>query len=469
VDCVHQRKPVIHNDYASLPHHKGMPEGHAVVIRQLVVPVMQGEKVMAILGVGNKPGDYTPADVEVISQLAGLAWQIAVHKRAEEEIRKLNTELEQRVRERTAELEAANRALRTSEQEFRSLAESMPQIVWATRADGWNIYFNQRWMDYTGLTLEESYGEGWITPFHPDDKQRAWDAWQRATKNRDSYDLECRLRRADGVYYWWLIRGLPQVNADGKILKWFGTCTDIEDIKETEKETRRLNDQLAAANKELEAFSYSISHDLRTPLRSIDGFSQALMDDYQDKLDDTAKSYLARVRKATQNMGCLIDDVLKLSRLTRSELHHESVDLSTMVRAISDTLQQNNPDRTADVIIREGVFVNGDPGLLKIALENLMNNSWKFSSKEARPQVEFGTTVKEGKTVYFIRDNGVGFDMAYVDKLFGAFQRLHTSFEFPGTGIGLATIQRVINRHGGQVWAEAVVGKGATFYFTLPG
>jgi signal transduction histidine kinase len=238
---------------------------------------------------------------------------------------------------------------------------------------------------------------------------------------------------------------------------------------ELEQRVRDRTAQLEAANKELEAFSYSVSHDLRAPLRSIDGFSQALLEDYQDKLDDTAKSYLDRVRKATQYMGRLIDDMLKLSRVTRSEFHPESVDMSTMVREISEKLQQNDPVRTVDVIIREGVFVNGDSNLLKIALENLVNNAWKFTSKEARPQFEFGTTVKEGKTACFIRDNGVGFDMTYVNKLFGAFQRLHTSLEFPGTGIGLATVQQIINRHGGQVWAEAEVGKGATFYFTLPG
>jgi PAS domain S-box-containing protein len=244
---------------------------------------------------------------------------------------------------------------------------------------------------------------------------------------------------------------------------------DITEKKKLEREVMKERDVAESSNKELEAFSYSVSHDLRAPLRSIDGFSQALLEDYQDKLDDTGKNYLDRVRKATQHMGSLIDDMLKLSRLTRSEFHHESVDLSTIVREISEKLQQDNPDKTVDVIIREGVIVNGDPSLLKIVLENLVNNAWKFTSKEAQPQVEFGTTVKEDKTACFIRDNGVGFDMAYVNKLFGAFQRLHTSLEFPGTGIGLATVRRVINRHGGQVWVEAEVGKGATFYFTLPG
>ncbi len=167
-------------------------------------------------------------------------------------------------------------------------------------------------------------------------------------------------------------------------------------------------------------------------------------------------------------MGHLINDMLKLSQVTRSEFKHESVDVSTIIRNITEKMQQNSPESTVDVIIREGVFVNGDPSLLHAALENLLDNAWKFTSRAAQPQVEFGTTVIEGGTACFIRDNGVGFDMAYIDKLFGAFQRLHTSSEFPGTGIGLATVQRIMNRHGGRVWAEAEVGKGATFYFTIP-
>jgi PAS domain S-box-containing protein len=237
---------------------------------------------------------------------------------------------------------------------------------------------------------------------------------------------------------------------------------------ELEQRVNERTAQLEVVNKELEAFSYSVSHDLRAPLRSIDGFSQILLDEYQAVLDDTAKSYLDRVRKATQHMGRLIEDILALSRAVRSEIHHESVDLSTIAKTVYDNLQQNNPDRTVDVIIRGGVIVNGDPSFLQIALENLLGNAWKFTGRKTQPQVEFGTIVKEGKTTCFVRDNGEGFDMAHAGKLFGAFQRLHTASEFPGTGIGLATVQRIINRHGGQVWAEAEVGKGATFFFTLP-
>jgi PAS domain S-box-containing protein len=245
-----------------------------------------------------------------------------------------------------------------------------------------------------------------------------------------------------------------------------------EDIKilnaELERRVIERTAQLEASNRELEAFSYSVSHDLRAPLRSIDGFSQVLLDEYQEKLDDTGKGYLDRVRKATQKMGYLIDDLLKLSGVTRSEFNSESVDLSEMIRTIAEARRKNHPDRDADVTVQEGITVQGDRYLLKLAMENLIDNAWKFTGKGAHPRVEFGTTVRDGETACFIRDNGAGFDMAYVDKLFGAFQRLHTFQEFPGTGIGLATVKRIIARHGGHIWAEGEVGRGAAFYFTLP-
>jgi len=227
--------------------------------------------------------------------------------------------------------------------------------------------------------------------------------------------------------------------------------------------------QLEATNKELETFSYSVSHDLRAPLRSIDGFSQILLEKYQDKpLDDKGKTYLEKVCKATQRMSLLIDDILKLSRITKVEFKRRNVNMSGMTRAIAEEYQKDNPDRVVDVIVQEGIMVQGDSYLMQIAMENLMNNAWKFTGKEAHPRIEFGTTVSYGKNACFIRDNGAGFDMAYANKLFGAFQRLHTTDEFPGTGIGLATVQRIIHRHGGQVWAEGEKGKGAVFYFTLP-
>lgn len=253
----------------------------------------------------------------------------------------------------------------------------------------------------------------------------------------------------------------------------------ITQLKNATAEIYKLNDeleqrviertaQLEAANHELEAFAYSVSHDLRAPLRSVDGFTQALLEDYHEKLDETGKEYINRVRNATQHMGLLIDDMLKLSRVTRTEFRHESINLSAMVKEIVEASRQMNPDRIVDVTIKKGIIVRGDPYLMRIALQNLIDNAWKFTGKEVHPKIEFGSTVKEKETTCFIRDNGVGFDMAYVDKLFGPFQRLHTTQEFSGTGIGLATVQRIINRHGGHVRAEGEIGKGAVFYFTLP-
>jgi light-regulated signal transduction histidine kinase (bacteriophytochrome) len=229
----------------------------------------------------------------------------------------------------------------------------------------------------------------------------------------------------------------------------------------------RARKELEQAYKELEAFSYSVSHDLRAPLRSIDGFSQALLEDYADKLDAQGKDFLRRVRAASQHMAQLIDDLLKLSRITRTEMRYEQVDLTAIARKISAELKEMEPDRSVDFIIGEGITAYGDASLLRVVLVNLLNNAWKFTEKHPHATIEFGTRQEEGQRIYFVRDDGAGFDMAYVNKLFAPFQRLHVSTEFEGTGIGLATIQRIIHRHGGSVWAEGKVEKGATFSFTL--
>jgi light-regulated signal transduction histidine kinase (bacteriophytochrome) len=237
-----------------------------------------------------------------------------------------------------------------------------------------------------------------------------------------------------------------------------------KDIKQLNRTLQQHTAQLEAANKELEAFSYSVSHDLRAPLRSIDGFSQALLEDYADKLDETGKDSLQRVRGASQRMGQLIDDMLNLSRVTRSEMRHETVDLSAMAETIAAELQKNQPERTVTFTIQPGLTTDGDAHLLRVVMDNLLGNAWKFTSKQANAIIEFGS-VSVGE--FFVRDNGAGFDMAYAEKLFGAFQRLHAMNEFAGTGIGLATVQRIIHRHGGQVRAEGEVDRGATFYFTV--
>jgi PAS domain S-box-containing protein len=236
---------------------------------------------------------------------------------------------------------------------------------------------------------------------------------------------------------------------------------------ELEQRVHERTAQLESINKELEAFSYSVSHDLRAPLRTLDGFSQALLEDYADKLDDTGQNLLRRIRAGSQRMGQLIDDLLQLSRLSRAEMRMAQVDLSAMAQEIAAELREQNPSREVKLIVGEGMVVRGDIRLLRVALGNLLGNAWKFTGKQPEACVEFGVTEHDQKPVYFVRDNGAGFDMAYADKLFGAFQRLHGMTEFEGTGIGLATVQRVLQRHGGRIWAEAAVNKGATFYFVL--
>jgi light-regulated signal transduction histidine kinase (bacteriophytochrome) len=225
---------------------------------------------------------------------------------------------------------------------------------------------------------------------------------------------------------------------------------------------------LKAVNKELEAFSYSVSHDLRAPLRSIDGFSQALLEDYLEQLDTFGQEYLRRIRSATQRMGQLIDDMLTLARVTRSSLQKEPVDLSQMADDIRTNLPQADRERRVEFEIQPDLVAQGDVRLLRVVLENLLNNAWKFTSGHEQARIEFGAIASEnGIPTYFVRDDGVGFDMAFIDKLFKPFQRLHAMHEFPGNGIGLATVQRIIHRHGGRVWAEAALGRGAAFYFTL--
>src|SRR6266550_690478 len=239
------------------------------------------------------------------------------------------------------------------------------------------------------------------------------------------------------------------------------------ELEERNQALRHNAAQLLAANTELDAFAYSVSHDLRAPLRSIDGFSQVLLEDYAAQLDEAGRDSLRRVRAATQRMGTLIDDLLKLARVTRAEMRTEVVDLSVMARDIAAELQRATPERQVEFAIAQGLEARGDARLLRVALENLLGNSWKYTAKRTKPKIEFGSTEENGGRAFLVRDNGAGFDMRYADKLFGVFQRLHSLSEFEGTGVGLATVRRIITRHGGRIWAEGAVDQGATFYFTL--
>jgi light-regulated signal transduction histidine kinase (bacteriophytochrome) len=240
-----------------------------------------------------------------------------------------------------------------------------------------------------------------------------------------------------------------------------------DQIKGLNEALRQRARDLELANKELEAFSYSVSHDLRAPLRSIDGFSQAVLEDSGPALDASGKGYLLRMRGAAQHMGALIDDLLTLSHVGRSEMRVRRVDLSALACQIADEFQAQTPQRDVQFVLQPGLTAEGDERLLCLALQNLLDNAWKFTSRHETAHIEFGTTQAGGQQVYYVRDDGAGFDMAYADKLFVPFQRLHSPEEFGGTGIGLATAKRIIRRHGGRIWAEGAVEEGATFYFTL--
>ncbi|MGD9216915.1 MAG: GAF domain-containing protein, partial [Desulfobacteraceae bacterium] len=329
VDCVYRRKPVIHDDYAALAHRKGMPEGHAEVIRELVVPVMRGEKIVAILGVGNKPGDYTEKDVEVVSLMADLTWEIAERKRAQEELDRHREHLEELVRGRTAELEASN--------------------------------------------------------------------------------------------------------------------------------------------KELQDFTYSVSHDLRAPLRHIDGFMELLQEKTATDFDEKGRHYMDAISNASNKMGQLIDELLAFTWMGRHTLSFQKVALKDLVGDILGEFEPETAGRRIDWRMGDLPVVNGDPRMLRMVLDNLIANAVKFTQPRDKARIEIGSLPgNNSETVIFVSDNGVGFDMAYADKLFGVFQRLHHAQEFEGLGIGLANVRRIIARHGGRIWAKSEPGRGAIFYFALP-
>jgi len=312
----------------------------------------------------------------------------------------------------------------------------------------------------------------------PEENQRDKELINRAIESHNPGFYEQKFLRPDNSIGYYSSTFQGNYNEKNELVSIVGTIMDITERKLNEIEVQKLNQELEQrvkdrtielqnSNKELEAFSYSVSHDLRAPLRSIDGFSLALMEDYYQKLDSTAKDYINRIRNATSKMDALIDSMLKLSRVTRFELKKEKINLSKIAKDITQNLKAANQVRESEFIIKDNVFVEADNYLITIAMENLLGNAWKYTSKKEKTVIEFGLIEKDMEVIYFIKDNGAGFDMKYIGKLFGAFQRLHSAKEYPGTGIGLATTQRIIRRHGGEIWADSIENKETTFYFTL--
>jgi PAS domain S-box-containing protein len=297
----------------------------------------------------------------------------------------------------------------------------------------------------------------------------------QARNNGRAEDEGWRVRKG-GSRFWAHVLITPLHAESGRLVGFGKVTQDITRRREIEEQVREqsqrlvdTNSKLLQVNAELESFSYSVSHDLRAPLRAIDGFSLALLEDCGVQLSDTCTGHLNRIRAASQRMGMLIDDLLNLSRITRTEMHVQTVDLSMLALGVIAALERSEPHRQVQVRVESGLQAQGDPGLLRIVFENLLANAWKFTSKNSAAHIEFGKSAANGEQVYYVRDDGAGFDPVYAERLFGAFQRLHSMAEFPGTGIGLATVKRIVHRHGGRIWAAGIPGQGATFFFTLTG
>ncbi|HWE83479.1 MAG TPA: CHASE3 domain-containing protein [Terracidiphilus sp.] len=366
--------------------------------------------------------------------------------------------------------------LRQAEERLRLLIEGVrDHAIFMLDPSGRVVTWNSGAQQIKGYAANEIIGEHFSRFYPPEDirRDKPGEELQIATAT-GSYEEEGWRVRKDGSRLWASVVISALRDNAGHLLGFAKVTRDVTQRKHAEDDIRRLNEELRAhasqlesANKELEAFCYSVSHDLRAPLRSIDGFSLALAEDYADKLDAPARNYLQRVRAATQRMARLIDDLLNLSRVSRSELSRCQVDLSATARAVVAELRKSQPDRQATITIADGLTADADPRLVRIVLDNLLGNAWKFTGNRPETRIEFAARGQNGTRQFFVRDNGAGFDMAYVHKLFGAFQRLHGFEQFPGTGVGLATVQRIIHRHGGRISAEGEVDKGATFSFTL--
>ena len=425
----------------------------------LAVPLMnRNGQNMGMLELSDKyEGDFTQQDEYVAMELAQLASIALQNAQLIEEVSALNTSLERKVAERTV-------ALARQEALFRALAEQAPQVVWTSDARGALTYVNQAWFELVGGSLQDWAGSQWFSAIHPEDLPLVKANWRLSSTSGSPFVGIRRLRARSGLYHTMSYRAAPVVDVQGEVLFWVGIDADITEIKSIEAALR-------LSNRELEAFSYSVSHDLRSPLNTIDGFSRLLSKQLttDESTHVKGRHYLSRIQAGVAQMGKLIEDLLSLSQVSRMELNYQTIDLSVLSQHILDEWRQRQPDRQASIDIQSGLKTQGDARLVATLMENLLGNAWKFTSKKPDAQIHIGQYLDAaGLPVFFVRDNGAGFDMAYAEKLFIAFQRLHTESEFPGTGIGLATVSRVVSRHGGLLWAESVPEQGATFFFTLP-
>jgi hypothetical protein len=373
-----------------------------------------------------------------------------------------------RLRQEIARRERTERALRASEGFLESIVENIPHMIFVKGADELRFErINRAGEQLLGVTREELEGKNDFD-FFPAEQAKFFQERDRETlSNRVVVDIPEEPIQTKRGKRWLHTKKVPVVDEQGVPKFLLGISDDTTEQREVAVALKAAQEAAEAAIQELEAFSYSVAHDLRAPLRAIDGFSLALEEDCGAKLDAAGALHLKRVRTSAQHMARLIDGLLGLSRVTRGELVREKVDLTHLAQQAAARLRETAPDRQVDLVVQEGLEVDGDARLLTAALDNLLGNAWKFTGKCSHARVEVGRQTEESGRVFFVRDNGAGFEQAYAQKLFGAFQRLHSVTEFEGSGIGLATVQRIVRRHGGRIWAQGEVGRGATFYFTL--
>ena len=389
----------------------------------------------------------------------------------EESNRRLETEAEERQR--------AQDARDASQRRVRTLISALTQVVWVSDPRGRFVEHAEAWTAYTGQPFEEHREFGWRKAFDENSRQALELAWSKAAEEPAPFEAELKLwHAASGRHRYVALRAAPMPDPAGDVAEWIGAILDIEDQRAAEHSLRTLNAeleervklrtaQLEAANKDLEGFSYSVSHDLRAPIRAINGFCTLLTKDHQSQLDTEAQRKVGVIKGEAERMAALIDDLLAFSRLGRKALQPADVDMRELAAGAYQRLVNGQAQR---IDFRLGTLprATADRSLLEQVWVNLLSNAIKFSGKKEAPVVEVGAISEEREYVYFVRDNGAGFDPRYQDKLFGVFQRLHHGDEFPGTGVGLALVHRIVTRHGGRVWADARLGEGATFHFTLP-
>ena len=370
-------------------------------------------------------------------------------------------------------------ALQESESRLQQLIASLPQLVWTCQPDGQCDFLSEQWVTYTGIPAEEQLGFRWLEQIHPDDRETTIARWNHAVENDTNFRVEFRIRSQQGVYQWFDTIATKLYDGEGQLVKWFGSNTNIEEKKKATLEIERLNSELEArvvertkqlevANRELEAFSYSVSHDLRAPLRHIHGYSDILLENHQGQLDEDGKKVLGVVKDRALKMGNLIDDLLEFSRLGRRTMKRQSIRSTALVEEVYKDLIALEPKRTVHFTIHPLEDATGDFSMIKQVWMNLIANAIKYTRYKEPAVIEVRSSLESGEVRYFIKDNGTGFDMQHVDKLFNVFQRLHKDADFEGTGVGLALVKRIVQRHGGQVGVEAEKNQGATFYFTLP-